>query len=131
MNSFRKRCTCSTFHMLKVLLFTVNDSASTGCAKANKGRAKLTKEFLNFVSNLSASIVVSPPVEEVSACSLLLITRSVAIFTNSRVTRPATSAVVVARAGTIRPAICMILIINNIIRFKSRAKFRQIGDRTS
>lgn len=91
--------------MLNTLLFTLNDSASTGWAKARRGRARLTKELRNFFNNrvLSEPENVSEGVPGVWL--LLLRMFSVAILTISKAASPATSAVVVAKAGTIRPAI--------------------------
>ena len=97
--------TSMTLHMLNTLLFTLKDSASTGWAKARRGRAKFTKELRNFFN-----IRVFSEPEKVSegdprSAALRLRMFSVAILTNSRAERPATRAVVVARAGTMRPAI--------------------------
>ena len=92
--------TSRKLHELNIWLFTLNVSASTGWANANRGRATFTKELRNFFSIRVFSD------SEITDFSRLFNIFSVAIFIISNDARPATKVVVVARAGTIRPAIC-------------------------
>jgi hypothetical protein len=97
--------TSITLHMLNTLLFTLNVSASTGWAKARRGRARFTKELRNFFNIRVFSELEGDSEEGLGSAFLRLRMFSVAIFTISRAESPATRAVVVARAGTMRPAI--------------------------
>ena len=81
-------------------MLTLNVSASTGCANAKSGLATFTKELRNFfnIRVFSDSVITD--------FSRLFNIFSVAILIISRAARPATKVVVVAKAGTMRPAIC-------------------------
>ena len=99
-------------------------------AKASRGRARFANVLRNVLSKRALSAAGStggrpPPL----LLARLDRTRSAAIFTISRVTNPATRDVVVASAGTIRPAIFCTCFLHRFLFAGVGCRYGRVGDK--